>query len=254
MKKTVALLYAITTLCLSVAAETLWDPGFEGYLKKPKLLREGQTVVITLDTETALTFSASKTGDKEVVFEFSGGEGSDPFAFLPDIKSGDRKDMEGEEEFSFRGSVSARVSEQREPGLYYIQGSRTTQVQGAVQALTVTGWLDSSLLGEGRTLPFDLLQEGKLVFRSFLETQKPILTEEDIQRGMEEAMQEAQAEGGAEEAMQEAQAEGGAEEVSEAPDQGRDESSGRGLTLSEEKKRELLLNYINQFLDLVFQD
>jgi hypothetical protein len=237
MKKTAALLIVITTLCPGLAAETLWDPGFEGYLKKPRLLREGQTVIITLDTETALSFSASKTGDKEVVFEFSGGEGGNPFAFLPDVKSGDRKDIEGEEDLSLKGSLAARVGEQRERGLYYIQGSRTAQIQGAVQALTVTGWLDSSLLTDGRTFPFGLLQDGKLVFRSFLQSDTPILTEEDIARGIEEAEETAENTADPEEAAA-----------------ATEEPAGKGLSLTEEKKRELLLGYINQFLDLVFQD
>ena len=244
MKKTAALLFLITTLCPGLAAETLWDPGFAGYLKKPRLLREGQTVIITLDTETALSFSASKTGDKEVVFEFSGGEGGNPFAFLPDVKSGDRKDIEGAEDFSFKGSLAARVGEQRERGLYYIQGSRTARIQGAVQALTVTGWLDSSLLTDGRTLPFGFLQDGKLIFRSFLQSDTPILTEEDIARGIEEA------EDDTEETEETAEGTADPEEAAAATD----DSAGKGLFLTEEKKRELLLDYINQFLDLVFQD
>lgn len=243
MKKTVMLLYAMTSICLSVAGESLWDAEFQGYHRKPLLLREGETVFITLDSDTSLSFSASKTGDKEIVFEFSGGEGSNPFAFLPDVKTGTAGTIEGEEEYSLKGRVAARIGEQRGPGVYSVQGTRSIQLQGAVQALTVTGLLDASLLGEGKTVAFNSLQEGRVVFRSFLETETPLLTEADITRGLAESGTVEAEEGGF-----------GEDAVVEPGDGTGGQIPPEGFSLLEDKKRALLLRFVNQFLDLVFQE
>lgn len=252
--KTFRWIVLLLTLSVSaVSAESLWDEEFSGYASQAKKLTEGQIVTVTIDASTKLAFTSTKAGDKELTLTFSGGETGDLFSFLPKISSGTTQSREGEEDIELSTQLAARVQETADTGLAYIQGSRSMQIQGAVEAVTVTGWLRAGDLDQDNRIPFAKLAESELTFRTFLDSEEQILTEDDIVEAVAELR--AEAEGEAEEAGEApAAGEGAPGEAEEtAPEAG----TGAGETgpryrLSEEKKRELLLQYINNLIDLIF--
>jgi len=243
----------LTLTVSALSAESLWDEEFSGYVSQSKKLTDGQIVTVTIDASTKLTFTSTKAGDKELTLTFSGGETGDLFSFLPEISSGMTQSREGEEDIELSTQLAARVQEIDNTGLAYIQGSRSMQIQGAVEAVTVAGWLRAEDLDQDNRIPFAKLAESELTFRTFLDSEEQILSEDDIV----EAVAELRAE--AEEATA---APGEADEAGEAPAAGEgapgEAGTGAGETgpryrLSEEKKRELLLQYINNLIDLIFQ-
>jgi flagellar basal body L-ring protein FlgH len=247
----------LTLTVSAVSAESLWDEEFSGYVSQSKKLTEGQIVTVTIDASTKLTFTSTKAGDKELTLTFSGGETGDLFSFLPEISSGTTQSREGEEDIELSTQLAARVQETADTGLAYIQGSRSMQIQGAVEAVTVTGWLRAEDLDQDNRIPFAKLAESELTFRTFLDSEEQILTENDIVEAVAELRAEAEVTPGeAEEAGETPAAGEGAPDEAEgtAPEAG----TGAGETgpryrLSEEKKRELLLQYINNLIDLIFQ-
>lgn len=230
-------------------AESLWDEEFSGYVSQSKKITEGQIITVLIDASTKLAFSSTKAGDKEIILTFSGGETGDLFSFLPEISSGTTQSRSGEEDFELSTQLAARVREVDNSGMAYIQGSRSMRIQGAVEAVTITGWLRAEDLNQDHSIHFAKLAESELTFRTFLDSEKQILTPEDIVETLAEAAAEAEAAVPAgEETAETGPAEAGEETAPRA-------SSGAGprYRLSDEKKRELLLQYINNLIDLIFQ-
>ena len=227
-------------------AESLWDEEFSGYVSQSKKITEGQIITVLIDASTKLAFSSTKAGDKEIILTFSGGETGDLFSFLPEISSGTTQSRSGEEDFELSTQLAARVREVDNSGMAYIQGSRSMRIQGAVEAVTITGWLRAEDLNQDHSIHFAKLAESELTFRTFLDSEKQLLTPEDIVETLAEAAAEAEAAGA--ETAETGPAEAGEETAHRA-------SSGAGprYRLSDEKKRELLLQYINNLIDLIFQ-
>lgn len=278
-------------------SESLWDPNFPGYYSLNPRVTPGEIVTIVIDTDSSLEFSAAHSGEKEVSLEFSGGDTGNLFSFLPDIQVSDATDVDGSDELSFTTSIAARVVEIDEVGMAYVQGSRTVSVQEAVQAVTVSGWLHPDRMSSGKPVRLEQLADVRLTFRSFVESERPLLTEDDIRELMakptgDAATSEAGVTGQAPQTNQpeeqpvaeEAQTnqpaeqpvaeEAGPQETTPGePEPGLAvgepvagsvpaQTAGQGVSpagaaqprlgLSEEKKRELLLQYINEFLYLMF--
>jgi hypothetical protein len=106
------------------------------------------------------------------------------------------------------------------------------------------------------TVRFEDLADSELIFRSFVETGRRVLADEDI----EEVVPAEPA--GAEEGVPAGPTPEGEEVAGEAPEtavEGAETGNGvparpeSDYTLTDERKRELLLNYINQFVQLIFE-
>jgi len=235
MKIQTGILFFLTVITGLSGADNLWTSDFQGYIAEKPVLTEGRLLRVIIDSSTQLDLSASYTADKELVLRFSGGDTGNLFAFLPDIDAANRRTAEGEEESSLQASLGARVIEIDDTGAARIQGSRTMTLQDSVQAVTVTGWVAPQNVDAENTVSFDQLADAELVFRSFVQTGQPILTEEDIE----------EAENGDE--VGETEAAGPGDET------GAPEQPESRYTLNDERKRELLLNYINQFVQLIFE-
>ena len=252
MKIRTGFLFFLTVITGIAHAENLWTSDFQGYIAEKPVFREGQLLRVIIDSSTQLDLSASYTADREIVLQFSGGDTGNIFSFLPDVDAAGRRSAEGEEETSLQTALAARVQEIDGSGAARIQGSRTMTLQGSVQAVTVAGWVAPDSVDAGGTVRFDQLADAELVFRSFVQTGEMILTDEDLEEaapaeapdtGEETAPAE---EGEAGEAPGEDTA--GPSESAAAPAQPENR-----YALRDERKRELLLNYINQFLQLIFE-
>ncbi len=251
--------------------QSLWQPGFSGYLVGKSALAVGDAVLVTIDSNTKLSYSASAVSDRSITLQFSGGGSGDLFSFLPNGASGSKANLKGDEQVVLSGSLMTRVQSIDPSGMLFVQGSRSMDVNGRTQLLSISGWVDPKLL-QGRTIPFSQMADAKLVYQSILES-PPVLTQSDINQVMQQlaaapptapgaaataptqppatGAQVAQpAPPAAAAAGQPAAGQAAAPQAQAAPAAAPPQPS---YTLTDQKKKELLLQYLNAILGLIFQ-
>ncbi len=242
----VLLLFYLTAVFIQFGAgESLWNSQFEGYYAEKQSLTPGELFTVVIDSESGIEYEASRSGDKELVLQFTGGGGGgDMFSFLPDMRSSRNEVTGGDESYSLRTELAVRVQEVDDNGNGFIQGTRTVTLQGAAQSVTVSGWVTSSAISEDRRISFNHITDSRFTYRSFLASERPVLTEDDIREIV------TRAEEGEEQPPEEQPLAG--QPAGEQPEAEQPETRG-GYTLIDEKKMELLLYYMNSFLDLLFE-
>ncbi len=232
----------------SAAAESLWTPGFRGYLSGGRGLVRGDTVLVSIDASSALSFSASTTDSKNLTLEFSGGEAGGLFAFLPQVKSGGNSSTRGGQEMRLRAEVAAVVTDTDATGRGMLQGSRIISIAGKQESITVSGWLHPKDLDQGGKAPFSRLGDGRLVFRTFLQPSQDTLTNQDIQRIITAAPAPSAAPG----AAAAAPAPGAAPAQAAQPAGAAPAAPAATLSLTDARKRQLLVLYLNRLIDILF--
>ena len=248
----ISFLIGITVLALmtaEVAADSLWTPGFPGYLSSESAVREGDIVLVQIDASSTLSFEASTSDAKNITFEFSGGEFGNLFSFLPTMRTGGNQSAKGNQDYSLKTEIGARVAEIDGAGKARLEGSRTFSLENKEELVAITGWIDPSTLGSDRRISFSQLADARLRFRTFLQPAGATLSAADI----EEVIQTIEIAAvtpaaGAAPAEADAEAAGAAPARAETVIQER-----RSYQLSQEKKIELFLSYINRMVDLLFQ-
>lgn len=239
--KTARLAMALLLLrgLLPAGAESLWSPEFKGYLGGGPGLAAGDVLVVEIDASSSLSFSASNTDSKTLTLEFSGGESGNLFAFLPQVRSGGAQSTKGKEELSLTTQVPVVVVQVGADGRAQVQGSRVVSVEGKEESITVTGRVDPSMVDARRRIPLSLLTDARLVYRTFLRPSRDVLTQRDLQEIF--AAQPA--------AGQPAAATG---QPAAAAQPGQPAQAGRTLAITDARKRELLLQYLNSLVDILF--
>lgn len=229
-------MYLIT--CWVSWGESLWTPGFQGYLSSEASVREGDIVFVRVDADSRLSYSATSNDSKNITLEFAGGDYGNLFSFLPVITARGDSRLEGEEAFALQALIGGRVAEIDAAGKARIAGTQSTSVAGNEETVSVSGWLDPRDLGTGRVVDFSRLADARLNFSTFMQSPNQILTNRDI----EEILRTLQVT---------SPPQPGAEAESTVP--AAEIAGQRSYQLSEDKKRELLLRYINRMVDLIFQ-
>ncbi len=219
--------------------DSLWTPDFQGYLSGGATLQEGDIVFVEVDMTSTLSFSSSSTDSKSITLDFSGGEFGDLFSFLPVVKSSGAQTVKGKEECTLKSVIGTRVVEIDSSKKVFLRGTRGISIEGKEESLTLTGWVDPQQLGPERKVSFSQLADVQLRFRTFLQPAANTLTDRDIEEIIR-AVRELPAGEAAEEEVQ-----------LEAP--APEETSALSYKLTESKKKELLLRYINRLIDLIFK-
>jgi flagellar basal body L-ring protein FlgH len=255
---------------LTLGAESLWTTGFQGYLLGTTAVRPGDILTVIVDSSSSLSFEASSNDAKSITLEFSGGEFGNLFSFLPLGRTGGTQAVKGAQEYELASEISARVVETDSAGAVRIEGSRGVSIQGREEQLTVSGWLDPNALGAERRVHFSRLADSRLSFRTFLQPATATLTAADIEEAVA-ALETALAPGpgpavapGAPTGIAPAGAvpaapPGAAAQPGAAPAAGVGQPGAVAAPLattyrlSDEKKVELFLQYINRLVDVLFQ-
>ena len=248
------------TATVSVVADSLWTPGFTGYLSSENAVREGDIILVQIDASSSLSFEASSADAKNITFEFSGGEFGNLFSFLPTTRTGGNQSVEGEQDFSLETEIAARVAEIDGTGKARLEGSRTLSVENKDELITIAGWVEPGTLDSGRRVLFSQLADARLRFRTFLQPSAPTLSAADIEEVIR-TIQIPTAGGAGAGALPAEGAPAAAAAPSEAtpaaqPAAGQVETviqESRSYQLSQEKRLELFLSYINRMVDLLFQ-
>jgi hypothetical protein len=235
-------------LCLisveGILADSLWTPGFEGYLSTKTAVQEGDIVLVQIDTSTSLSFDASASDAKNITFEFSGGEFGNLFSFLPATRTGGNQTAKGKQEYTLQTEVAARITEIDGTGKARVEGIRSFGVENKEELVSLSGWIDPVILGSDRVVLFSQLADARLQFRTLLEPAGATLTVADIEEVIEiiqtqPAAAPSEADAG--------QPPAGAPVVQPLVEE------RRSYRLTQEKKIELFLSYINRMVDLLFQ-
>ena len=136
----------------------------------------------------------------------------------------------GRQQYTLESRFAARVAQVDATGKARIEGSRSVILEGKQESLALAGWLDPADLRSGREVRFSQLADARLSFRTLLEPAAPTLTSRDIQQIV---------------AALAPQIAGSAAAGTAAP---RVE-----FTLTDARKQELFLRYVNRLIDLLFR-
>ncbi len=246
----------VILLCITIAmtgADSLWSPDFSGYLSDGTTVAIGDVVTIEVDSELVFSYGASSKDSKGISLEFAGGEFGDLLSFLPSVKSGGDRTVKGEETYALSADIVARVVELDAVGTVFLQGSKTFNFEGKQGSLTLSGWVDARDLGRDRRVSYSKIADSRIVFRSLLQPVDDILTAEDIEEVIPALQPEVAA---IAEAVTPAE---GTETVAQPGERVVAQPASQALPqqktyrLSDEKRRELFLRYVNRLIDLIFR-
>jgi hypothetical protein len=142
-----------------------------------------------------------------------------------------------------------------------VSGSRAVEIEGRQESIDVSGWVDPRDVEGDRTVSFSRVADARLVYRTFLSSARDVLTAADIEEVLAALPQTPEAAsvlqpagpGAASTptpaATPAAAAAGGAAAATPAPPPAPPSTS---YALTDRKKLELLLLYLNRLVDLVF--
>ena len=241
-------------LLLAVAcnggAESLWSPGFKGYLSGSRGPAIGDVLVVQVDASSSLTFTSSSNDAKNLTLDFSGGGAGNLFSFLPEVRTTGSRSAAGHDALSLKTEIPAVVTAVNPDGTVQVQGSRNVVVEGKDESVTVSGAVSPSLIDQKGTVSFSRLANSRLTYRTFLTSGQDVLSPADLQQLLSSAAAapSAAASAGATPAVP-AQVPGAAASGAAQPAQ---PAANPTLTLTDAKKRQLLLVYLNRLIDVIF--
>jgi flagellar basal body L-ring protein FlgH len=240
--------------------ESLWSPDFKGYLSGGRGFAVGDAIVVQIDASSSLSFSASSNDTKNLTLEFTGGDSGNLFSFLPQLRTGGTQSTTGKDSLSLKTQVPVVVTAVNPDGSAQVQGSRTVSVQGKNESVTVSGSVSPNLLDQKGTVSFSRLANSRLLYTTFLASTKDVLTQADLQTLLTPAPAAAVTPAG-----QPGVAPAGA--LTAAPagtpiaapagapapvSAGAAQAPQQQLVISDARKKELLLLYLNRLIDVVF--
>jgi flagellar basal body L-ring protein FlgH len=234
--------FLLLAVVLPAGGESLWSPDFKGYLSGSRGLAAGDALVVQIDASSSLSFSSSSNDSKNLTLEFSGGDAGNIFSFLPQVRTGGTQSTAGKDSLSLKTQLPVVVTAVNPDGTAQVQGSRSIAIQGKNESITVTGSVSPGLLDQKGTINFSKLANARLSYTTFLASAKDALSPADLQR----LLTPAPAAGAPAGAAAAGGTTGGAASGAATP------PAQTGLTISDAKKKELLLLYLNRLIDIVF--
>jgi len=232
------LLLAVLT---PAGGESLWSPDFKGYLSGSRGFAVGDALVVQIDASSSLSFSSSSNDSKSFTLEFTGGESGNLFSFLPQLRTGGNRTTTGKDSLSLKTLIPVVATTIAPNGTAQVQGSRSISIEGKNESITVSGSISPKLLDQKGTINFSRLTNARLAYTTFLASAKDVLTQADLKQLLAPAPA-----AGAQPAGTPIQPTAGA--PSGAPVQ----SAAGTLTITDARKKELLLLYLNRLIDIVF--
>jgi hypothetical protein len=230
--------YLTILICISVIsiqfcdAESLWDTAFPGYLSKTSKVEVGDIVTVAISSDFSLSFVSTTVDSKLFTLEFSGGEYPDLFSFMPIAKSGNQSNLRTREDQTFKSDVVARITRVISPNQAAIAGTKSITIDGKSESVTITGIIDPGDIGTDKKIDFSKVADSRLILKTLVEPASNILTNTDIQEVISGLSTGALAPG-------------------ETPLPGAALQTKK-FALTDAKKKELFLRYVNKIIDLIF--
>jgi hypothetical protein len=220
--------FLLLAVLVPAGGESLWSPGFKGYLSGSRGFAVGDSFVVQIDASSSLSFSSSSNDTKNLTLEFSGGDSGNLFSFLPQLRTGGSRTATGKDTLSLKTQIPVVVTAVDPAGTVQVQGSRTVSIEGKTESVTVSGTVSPNLIDQKGSVSFSRLANARLVYTTFLSSARDVLTQADLVRLLAPAPA----------------APPGAAATAQPPQ--------NTLTISDTRKRQLLLQYLNRLIDVVF--
>ncbi len=251
--RSAAFIAALLLFSLGLNAESLWDPDFEGYVADGAALQVGDIISVTVTPNTTLTLASTHVDSQEGRLSFTGGDGKSLFSFLPQGSSNLSQEIEEESSYTLETEIPVRITGRDENGLLNLEGARTVNLNNNNETLRISGSCAAEAVNSQGIIRFNDLFNAVLEYTSPGLERENIVTEADI-REREAAQAQAQAQ-----AQTPNAGTPGTSQVNETTDAAEEtaETGGRaaapGYELSEERQRDLLLQYFNRFISTLFE-
>jgi flagellar basal body L-ring protein FlgH len=242
----IIMLFLLLAGLVPAGGESLWSPDFKGYLSGSRGFAVGDSLVVQIDASSSLSFSSSSNDTKNFTLEFSGGDSGNLFSFLPQLRTGGNRSTGGKDTLSLKTQMPVVVTAVDAAGAAQVQGSRTVTIEGKNESVTVSGILSPGLVDQKGSVNFSRLANARLTYTTFLSSSRDVLSQADLVRLLAPApAAPAAAAQPAAGATAQPAAGATAQPAAAATPQG-------SLTISDARKRELLLLYLNRLIDVVF--
>jgi flagellar L-ring protein precursor FlgH len=244
----------LLAVIVGAGAESLWSPSFKGYLSGGRGPAVGDTVVVRVDASSSLSFTSSSNDAKNLTLEFSGGGSGNLFSFLPQVRTTGSRSATGRDVLSLTTEIPVVVTTVNPDGSVQVQGSRNVVVEGKDESVTVSGVVSPAKIDQNGSVAFSRLANSRLTYRTFLTSGQDVLSNADLQQLLAPtpvaAVQGTPAPvpiaGAPAAAAPVAPGTAGTAAAQPAP------AAQPNLTISDAKKRQLLLLYLNRLIDVVF--
>jgi flagellar basal body L-ring protein FlgH len=244
-------LFVFLAAVLPAGAESLWTQDFRGYLSGSRGLAVGDALVVQVDASSSLSFSSSSNDSRNLTLDFSGGSSGNLFSFLPQVRTTGSMTTTGKDALSLTTQVPVVVTAVNPDGSAQVQGSRTVAIQGKNESITITGAVSPSLLDQKRSVNFSRLANARLTYTTFLASTTNVLSPADLQTILAPApalAAAAPAAAGAPALVAPAGAAAAPTAAAGAPAA----PAQPGLQITDARKRQLLLIYLNRLVDVLF--
>lgn len=264
-----AIITVMLVVAASLPAESLWDPGFSGYTSGGSSVSVGDTLLVRIETNTTLTYSSLRSESDSVTIELQGGDAAESFSFLPNGTVSANRRLEADDEVVLSALVPVRVVAVDAAGAFSVLGTRTVTLNGRTESMELSGTVSASDLGESGTVGFSHVADARLVYRSVAAVGGDVLAVDDLVRrappedgDLPSAEPDLAAEASppaAGTADTEAGAAGGelsgaaSAEPGASAEPAASTADSAALTVTEERRTELIREYVNRLLDLVFR-
>jgi flagellar basal body L-ring protein FlgH len=234
-------------IAVSLASETLWVPEFQGYLGgRQSDIAVGDVINVTIDAVTAVEFSAQADQSHVITIQLAGGQDGDLLSFLPQGATSANRAARRGQDTAVAAVMAARVVQVDLDGTALVEGVRTLTIDDRLESLSVTGRLDPRFLGGQRRVMFSQLADARLTIRTYLSPTTTPISVADLVTSL-------QAVTGAVAGIPAPQAPVDPGALVEAGASQAEAAVPPSLQLSPARQQELLLQYLNALLGLIFQ-
>ncbi len=168
-------LFLFLLMVALAGAESLWTPGSKGYYSGVQTLHQGDFLHVVLTGEASLSFKAVRTSQQAVSLEFGSASG---VSLPPGTTSGGEK-LAVDSQWKVKNfSLTVRVLSVDATGAAHIEGTRSLQLSGGVETLTLTGIVDPRSV-QGQTVAWQDVADLKLFYTSASASTQPVVTAKD---------------------------------------------------------------------------
>lgn len=225
MKNTV--IFSIILLIFSqfhILALSLWDNNIGERLVRARKYEIGEIIRIQIDEKNILSYKATLNNNKSGSLTITGGDVSDMFSFLPDASSKQNFSAANTDELIISSTISGVISEITPVGLLRINGKKEIQVDKNKETIEISGLVHPKSINESGVINSVDLTNSSITYTTGIGSDSLVLTSNDFQ-----------------------------EIESDAGPGNSDAASKQVLELTDNKKTQLLLRYLNNLIDLLIK-
>ena len=199
-------------------SKSLWDDKASNIYSRKINYAVGDSIQIIITEDSAVEYKTSTKALKTFKIDISGGEMSGVFNFLPKGDVEDNKNSQDSDRLKINSVISARIVQVND-NYVTVRGIKQVSVNNKTSSIDISG--DASLQDiNGKSILSSKLTNQSLRITTLIDNQNNVITANDLQT------------------------------VAANPDSTTDKK--QTTSLSDAKKRDLLLRYFNKLLNLIF--